>query len=129
MGVPLDPHVWLPAPGQGAIAVECRADDTELRDLLAAINHAPSFAAVTAERALLWALGGNCHSPIAVLTEHVGGQLVMTALLLSPDGAEEVRSETTFAPGDLGVPHALAAELLDRAGSDIRVHFDPPEQL
>ena len=129
MGVPLDPHVWLPAPGQGAIAAECRADDTELRDLLAAINHAPSFAAVTAERALLWALGGNCHSPIAVLTEHVGGQLVMTAALLSPDGAEEVRSEATIAWGDPGVPHALAAELLDRAGPEIRVQFDPPGQL
>ena len=125
-GVPLDPHVWLPAPGQGAIAIECRADDAAMRELLAAINHQPSFDAVTAERALLWALGGNCHSPIAVLTEHRGGQLMMTAALLSPDGAEEVRGEAVFSPGDLGVPHALAAELLERAGPDIRVHFDPP---
>ena len=125
-GVPLDPHVWLPAPGQGAIAIECRADDAAMRELLAAINHQPSFDAVTAERALLWALGGNCHSPIAVLTEHRDGQLMMTAALLSPDGAEEVRGEAVFSPGDLGVPHALAAELLERAGPDIRVHFDPP---
>ena len=125
-GVPLDPQVWLPAPGQGAIAIECRADDAAMRELLAAINHQPSFDAVTAERALLWALGGNCHSPIAVLTEHRDGQLMMTAALLSPDGAEEVRGEAVFSPGDLGVPHALAAELLERAGPDIRVHFDPP---
>ena len=125
-GVPLDPREWLPAPGQGAIAIECRTDDAATRALLAAIDHAPSHRAVLAERALLAALGGNCHSPIAVLTEADGHMLVMTAALLSPDGAEEVRGQTSFAPGDTAAPAALAADLLGRAGPAIRAHFDPP---
>jgi len=69
VGHKLDPAEWLPAPAQGAIAIECRSDDAEARGLLGAIDHAPSRAEVTAERALLAALGGNCHSPIAVLCE------------------------------------------------------------
>lgn len=125
-GTPLDSESWLPAPSQGAIAIECRADDTEMRALLAAIDHQPSHHAVLAERALLAALGGNCHSPIAVLTKAEGTQLVMTAALLSPDGAEEVRGQAKFAPGDRAAPQALAADLLDRAGPAIRQHFDPP---
>ena len=125
-GTPLDSRAWLPAPGQGAIAIECRTNDAAMRALLAAIDHPPSHLAVLAERALLAALGGNCHSPIAVLTETDGDMLVMTAALLSPDGAEEVRGEARFAPGNTAIPQALAAELLERAGPAIRIHFDPP---
>jgi hydroxymethylbilane synthase len=66
-GHPLDPAEWLPAPAQGAIAIECRSADRRVRALLAAIDHAPSRAEVTAERALLAALGGSCHSPVAVM--------------------------------------------------------------
>ena len=126
-GVPLDPLDWLPAPGQGAIAIECRTADAATRALLAAIDHAPSHHAVLAERALLAALGGNCHSPIAVLTEAEGDMLAMTAALLSPDGAEEVRGQARFALGDSAAPAALAADLLRRAGPAIRAHFDPPK--
>ncbi len=125
-GTPLDPREWLPAPGQGAIAIECRTQDSATRALLRAIDHAPSHHAVLAERALLAALGGNCHSPIAVLTEADGPMLAMTAALLSPDGAEEVRGQASFAPGDIAAPAALAADLLGRAGPAIRAHFDPP---
>jgi hydroxymethylbilane synthase len=125
-GTPLEAHDWLPAPGQGAIAIECRTDDGAMRALLAAIDHAPSHHAVLAERGLLTALGGNCHSPIAVLSEVDGDMLVMTAALLSPDGTEEVRGAACFAPGDMAALQALAADLLGRAGPAIRVHFDPP---
>ena len=97
-----------------------------MRARLAAIDHAPSHHAVLAERALLLALGGNCHSPIAVLTEPDGDMLVMTAALLSPDGAHEVRGEIRFAPGDADAPAALAAQLLSRAGPEILAPFDPP---
>ena len=58
---------WLPAPAQGAIGIECNGDDAAILDLLSAIDHEPSRAQVMAERALLEGLGGNCHSPIAVL--------------------------------------------------------------
>ena len=75
-GHPLAMDEWLPAPAQAAIAIECRgvlrqAQD-ETADWLAAIDHAPSRAEVMAERALLAALGGSCHSPIAVLCDLEG---------------------------------------------------------
>ncbi|WP_374282091.1 hydroxymethylbilane synthase [Novosphingobium sp.] len=126
-GHPLEPHEWLPAPGQGAIAIECRADDAATRGLLAAIDHAPSRHAVLAERALLAGLGGNCHSPIAVLTEAEGPQLVMRAAIFSPDGAEKVERTARFAPGDSAAPAALAAQLLAEAPEAVRVHFSGPE--
>jgi len=73
------------------------------------------------------ALGGNCHSPIAVFTEAIGGRLAMRAALLSPDGAERVEARISFAPGDPEGPRALAASLLAQASPAIRAHFDPPE--
>jgi len=128
VGTPLNPRKWLPAPGQGAIAIECRANDAETRALLSAIDDLPSRQAVEAERGLLAALGGNCHSPIAVFTEALGGKLVMRAALLSPDGAEMVEARLSFAPDDPAGPLALAAQLLGQASPAIRVHFDPPEE-
>ena len=125
-GTALDPVEWLPAPGQGAIAIEARAADDRTRALLSAIDHAPSHRAVIAERALLAALGGNCHSPIAVLTSEQGSELTIRAALLSPDGKERVEETTTFAFADLDGPARLAGELLSKAGPAIREHFDPP---
>lgn len=125
-GTPLDPQDWLPAPGQGAIAIEARAADDRTRALLSAIDDAPSHRAVIAERALLAALGGNCHSPIAVLTQEQGTALTIRAALLSLDGAERVEETASFAFDDLDGPARLAGELLSKAGPAIREHFDPP---
>lgn len=122
----LDPAGWLPAPGQGAIALECRSDDTATRALLNAVDHPPSHAAVLAERALLAGLGGTCHSPIAVLTRHEGAELVLRAALFSPDGAERVEATARFAPGDAQAPAELAAQLLAQAPEAIRIHFTGP---
>jgi hydroxymethylbilane synthase len=122
-GHPLAAEDWLPAPAQGAIMVECRAADARTRAFLAAVDHAPSRAQVLAERALLAALGGNCHSPIAALTRHEGETLVMRAALYSPDGAEHVTGEARFAAGDAEGPARLAADLLGRAVPAINVHF------
>ena len=61
----LDPILMLPAPAQGALAVECRLDDHELVELLGALDHAPTRAAVTAERALLATLEAGCSAPVA----------------------------------------------------------------
>jgi hydroxymethylbilane synthase len=126
LGTPLDPESWLPAPGQGAIAIECRTTDAEVRELLAAIDHLPSRATVTAERTLLAALGGNCHSPIAALTSLAGDQMTLRAVLLSPDGAERVEAMATFHVSDLDGPVRLAAQLLAQAGPAITAQFDPP---
>ena len=128
VGTPLDPEDWLPAPAQGAIAIECRADDGRARELLSVLNHAPSQAEVMAERALLLALGGTCHSPIAVRCTHNAGQLSMRAALFSPAGQERVEGEATFPAGDADAPARLAAELLGKATSGITAVFDgPPE--
>ena len=122
-GQPLATDQWLPAPGQGAIAVECRANDAATARLLTAIDHAPSRTAVLAERALLAALGGNCHSAVAVLTSAAEGMLTLRAALFSPDGDERIAAAAQFAPGDADGPARLARELLGRASPAITVHF------
>ena len=125
-GHPLDPAEWLPAPAQGAIAIECRSDDSRVRPWLAAIDHAATRAEVTAERTLLAALGGSCHSPIAVLCDLQGGMLAMRAALFSPDGAERVDGAASFAAGSEEGPQRLAADLLARATAGIVAHFAGP---
>jgi hydroxymethylbilane synthase len=122
-GHPLDAQGWLPAPGQAAILVESRPNDTRTREFLAAVDHAPSRTAVLAERALLAALGGNCHSPVAVLTNQGEGTVTMRAALYSSDGAERVEGEATFASTDADAPARLAADLLARAVPAITMHF------
>ena len=126
VGRPLDPGEWLPAPAQAAIGIECRSDDVRAGELLAAIDHGPSRAEVMAERALLAALGGSCHSPVAVLCDLAGERLTMRAALFSPDGVERVDGEIAFAAGDEQVPARLAADLLARAAPAIAVHFQGP---
>ncbi len=125
-GHPLPADDWLPAPGQGAILIECRQDDAATLALLAMIDHAPSRAAVMAERALLASLGGNCHSPIAVLTTLEGTSLHMRAALLSPDGSARCDGEAHFAADDSDGPARLAADLLARAVPAIAAHFTGP---
>jgi len=122
-GHPLDVQEWLPAPSQGAIAIECRTADARVRGLLAPIDHAPSHTEALAERELLAALGGNCHSAVAVLCDLSGDQLSMRALLFSPDGAERVAGEAMFAASDAEGPSRLAADLLARSPESITAHF------
>jgi hydroxymethylbilane synthase len=122
----LEAEDWRPAPGQGAIIIECRAIDAATRTLLSGIDHAPSHEAVQAERALLAALGGNCHSPIAVLTGRDGDLLTLRASIYSPDGAVRIDGEASFDPGDRDGPARLAADLLSRAPDVVTVHFSDP---
>lgn len=122
-GVPLPVEQWLPAPAQGAIGIECRADDEETRGLVDAINHRASYDRVMAERALLLALGGNCHSPVAAFTVLEGADIVMHAALFSPDGRVRIDGEARFAADDRAAPAALAGDLLARADPAIAEHF------
>jgi hydroxymethylbilane synthase len=122
-GHPLAAEDWLPAPGQAAILIECRADDARTQAFLQPVDDAPSRASVLAERALLAALGGNCHSPIAVLTSQHGDAMSMRAALYSPDGAERVEGQASFAHDDSDAPARLAQDLLARAVPAITVHF------
>ena len=129
VGAPLDAGTWLPAVGQGAIAIECRAEDAEMRSLLSAIDHSPSHAAISAERALLAALGGTCHSPVAALAQQSGDGLLLRAALLSEYGEEYVEDEITLAIGDKAAIEAFAAGLLGRASPEVARQFTGPHPL
>lgn len=112
VGTRLDERNWLPAPAQGAIGIECRADDVQTRAVLAAINHGESREAVLAERALLAKLSGDCHSPIAMLATREGSMLTLRCALFSPDGAERIEHSATGPASEHGWIADLAEVLL-----------------
>lgn len=123
VGVPLDSTEWVPAAAQGAIVIECRANDEATTSALAAIDDHATRAELEAERALLAELGGTCHSPVAVLCQPGGERLAMRAVLFSPDGRERVEGEALFDALDHTPVKALAEDLLRRATPGIRPHF------
>jgi len=104
---------WLPAPAQGAIAVECLAGDARIAALLSVLEHAPTRTCVEAERALNRGLHGSCHVPVAAHAERHGGRLRLQALVGSAADGRAVRAQAegdVAAPAELGA--ALATELL-----------------
>ena len=107
----LSPEQMLPAVAQGALAIECRSADAELRELLAPLHDAASAACVAAERAMLAALDGSCRTPIAGLATIEGDRLSLEALLLALDGSAERRGRSDGAVGDAV---ALGRELGER---------------
>ncbi|WP_431972934.1 hydroxymethylbilane synthase [Micromonospora haikouensis] len=123
----LDPMLMLPAPAQGALAVECRADDTDLVELLAVLDHAPSRAAVIAERALLATLEAGCSAPVAAYAElaegDAGDEIYLRGAVISPDGTRDIRLSRTGTPADAAeIGKALAAELLELGADSILGH-------
>lgn len=136
----LDPLQMLPAPGQGALAVECRADDELAAELREALDDPRARAAVEAERAVLATLEGGCSAPIGALAEVVEGddgeELWVRAVALSPDGSLSVRMSATGDPADaVGVGDRLAKEMLadgaadlDRPANDPQDHEQDHEQ-
>jgi hydroxymethylbilane synthase len=120
----LDPLQMLPAPGQGALAIECRSDDTGLVADLAALDDPASRAAVTAERAVLATLEAGCAAPLGALAEVVegedGDELWVRAVALSHDGGLSVRRSATGPVADAaGVGHRLASEMLADGAADL----------
>lgn len=110
----LEPPAFLPAVGQGAIGLEIRDDDAKMIEAIAPLNHAPTFAAITAERALLMTLQGGCIAPIAALAQEENGLLSLHGRILSPRGAmifEAIRSDAAEQAEMLGI--VLAETLLD----------------
>lgn len=122
-GKPIETDEMLPAPSQGAIGVEVRADDGTIRSLVEAIGDPPTQDCVAAERRLLAALGGDCRSPVAALAVGGGARLRLRAEILTNDGRETVSGEAVFAPGDDAAPAALAEDLLGRASPSLRSLF------
>ncbi|MFG3301948.1 hydroxymethylbilane synthase [Micromonospora chersina] len=129
----LDPMLMLPAPAQGALAVECRIDDQDLVELLGVLDHAPSRAAVVAERALLATLEAGCSAPVAayaVIAEgeptsslaggEGGDEIYLRGAVISPDGTRDIRLSRTGTPADAAeIGKALAAELLELGADSI----------
>lgn len=142
----LDPLLMLPAPAQGALAIECREDDLELRELLGRLDDPASRAAVTAERALLAALDAGCSAPVGALAEptgpageagaagvEAGPEFYLRGGVFSTDGCVVVRRTVTVPTTDKTqlvlaerVGRELAADLLaEGAGTVLGVHNDP----
>ncbi len=115
---PLEPPDWLPAPGQGALAIECRADDEQTLAALAEIEDGAARAETDAERALLAALQGGCQVPLGALARGQGGRLELWAFLGTPDGQRVARGHVSGPDAD---PDALGrglAEELRRRGAE-----------
>jgi len=116
---PLDVDEFLPAVGQGVIALETRADDIRTRDRLAAINDAAAATALAAERAFLAMLDGSCRTPIAGHARLDGGGLYFRGLIVKPDGRESFETERRGNAADAAMLGEDAGrELRSRAGTD-----------
>jgi hydroxymethylbilane synthase len=116
----LDPSVMVPQVGQGAIGVECRADDERTRDILAAIDDHAARTEVEAERAYLARLGGGCDLPVGAHARLTAGRLEIEGLLATPDGRVVLRASEQGPEADarrLGA--ALADAILAAGGSDL----------
>lgn len=113
----LDPDVMLPAPAQGALAIQARADDDATLALLQPLNDPATQAAVTAERDFLRALGGGCRVPIAAYASAEDGRLVLRGLIATDDGSEHVRGQIEGPVAEaVGLGAKLAAELRSLRG-------------
>lgn len=117
-------EISLPAVGQGALAIECRADDTEMLDLLKKFDHQPTKLAVTAERAFLHKMQGGCQVPIgayATIAETADGaapQITLTGMVGAPDGSTLIKHTITGTdPVRIGVE--VAKQLLEQGAGEI----------
>ena len=117
----LDAEIFLPAVGQGAIAVTVRQDDAQTLQLVAAVIHAPTTEALACERAFLAVLDGSCRTPIAGYARMIGGNLIFSGLVLSPDGADALDVTISGPPGK-GKPMGAEAGRALLARGSRRLH-------
>jgi len=111
----LSTETMLPAIGQGALAVQSREDDNEIRELVSHIEHSPTRRAVAAERAFARRLGADCRTPIAAYAKTAGEKLTIEGLVASVDGRKVVRSKLVSDNHDAAkVGEELADSLLNR---------------
>ncbi|MEX2290771.1 MAG: hydroxymethylbilane synthase [Mycobacteriales bacterium] len=124
----IDPITMLPAPAQGALALECRTGDEELRGLLAALDDGDTRASVAAERALLAALEAGCTAPVGALAQVAEGdpdtgggpEIYLRGLVAAVDGTDAVRLSATGSTSEAAeVGRRLARELLDLGAADL----------
>jgi hydroxymethylbilane synthase len=118
----LEAPAWLPAPGQGALGIEGRADDERVHGLLDAIEDQRARAETDCERSVLAALGGGCQVPIGALALRKGGDLTVHAVVLSEDGSQAIRASTRGPVGDaVGLGRLVAEELRARGADELLV--------
>jgi hydroxymethylbilane synthase len=115
----LTPDEMCPAPGQGALAIQTRVQDPAYK-ICRALDHLPTFQAVTCERAALAALGGGCQLPFGAFAEHLGSALRLTAVVIAPDASQHLRA-TAEGPAELSEQLGLsvAQDLLTRGAAHI----------
>jgi hydroxymethylbilane synthase len=126
----LDAPAWLPAAGQGAIAIQIRADDDRLRGMLAPLDHLPTSIATRAERAFLAALEGGCQVPIGALVIERGGMHTLHGMLANITGSQILRGEQvvdTENPERAG--ELLAADIRARGGSSLLIELRETKML
>lgn len=115
----LDPELFPPAPAQGAIGIEIRAEDNRTAELIKVLDHAPTAIAVHAERALLGTLDGSCRTAIGAFSRIQGGTLHLKGEILSPDGRIVIDGGHSGPVGQAAaIGHELGGILRDKAGSD-----------
>jgi hydroxymethylbilane synthase len=107
----------VPAPGQGCLALEARSDDASVAEAAAALTDQEALTALTAERALVTALGATCDTPIGALAERAGSALRLTAFLGRPDGSHWIRDELEGDPADPAALGRAVAERFATAGA------------
>lgn len=124
VGATIETETMLPASAQGAVGITARAGDSDVLALLAAINHADTFAAVTLERSFLAGLGGTCHSPVAALAVITGDRVTFRAEIMAEDGSEIEQGgfESALAEAPPLVT-MLAADMLEDASPAVRALF------
>ncbi len=117
---PIPPEIVTPAPGQGALALECRASDTPVRTLLRSVEDPSARTEIEAERALSARLGGGCNVPFGALATLAEGSLALRAVVASPDGRRIVRA-IAQAPADAwrGTVDTVAGRLLEGGADEI----------
>ena len=127
----IDATIMPPAPGQGALAITCRADDLDTRAILAKLSNLIHEIEVSAERGFLHALDGSCRTPIAALARIEGQSLHLLGEVLSPNGARRWRREANIRL--TGDPIAQADALGRKLGHEIRaeagVNYQPEHAL
>lgn len=117
---PLDPEVFVPAVGQGIIAVEARVDDPETLGWLSAVDDRATRACASAERAYLARLGASCVTPMAAHARLQGGTLHVSGLVASEDGRRVLRASASGAAEQAGqIGRALAESLLERGAASV----------
>lgn len=116
--LPLNPEHWIPAVGQGALAIETRAGDRRVLDLLAAIHHADTEACVIAERAFLRAVEGDCRIPVGAHATVDRGTMRLRGFIGAPDGTRSVIDTVLGEPGP-ALGETLAERLLAAGGAEI----------